>query len=242
MDYKKHYDLLIKTRRNRVLKNEIYYEKHHIIPKSLGGTNEKTNIIKLTAREHFIAHWLLWRIYQNKEMAFAFFSMVYMRKNGVIISSRVYEESKIARRKYIEENNKIYHKNKKLSKEQINKISERLRGVGKSIDHRKKISNSLKNKQKTLEHKKNLSKSLKNYDWSSYTERNQKISLSNSGQKNGRSKVVILFNKNNEIITKFTTMKDALTHVNEHKKFSKTTFYRYVLNKKLIGNVYYSFE
>lgn len=33
-----------------------YTEKHHIIPKSLGGSNDKTNIVKLTAREHFICH------------------------------------------------------------------------------------------------------------------------------------------------------------------------------------------
>lgn len=36
-----------------------YVEKHHIIPKSLGGSNNKTNIVRLTAREHFICHWLL---------------------------------------------------------------------------------------------------------------------------------------------------------------------------------------
>jgi hypothetical protein len=36
-----------------------YSENHHIIPKSLGGSNEKTNIVKLTAREHFICHKLL---------------------------------------------------------------------------------------------------------------------------------------------------------------------------------------
>lgn len=34
-------------------------EKHHIIPRSLGGTNNKENIVKLTYREHFICHWLL---------------------------------------------------------------------------------------------------------------------------------------------------------------------------------------
>ena len=36
-----------------------YTEKHHIIPKSLGGTNDKTNIVALTAKEHFICHRLL---------------------------------------------------------------------------------------------------------------------------------------------------------------------------------------
>lgn len=51
---------------NRIIANAIsrqhisgYTEKHHIIPKSLGGSNRKDNLAKLTAREHFICHRLL---------------------------------------------------------------------------------------------------------------------------------------------------------------------------------------
>jgi len=36
-----------------------YSEQHHIIPKSLGGSNDKSNLVALTPREHFICHWLL---------------------------------------------------------------------------------------------------------------------------------------------------------------------------------------
>ena len=36
-----------------------YVEKHHIIPKSLGGNNRKENLVNLSAREHFICHRLL---------------------------------------------------------------------------------------------------------------------------------------------------------------------------------------
>lgn len=42
-----------------------YFEKHHITPKSLGGDNTKDNIVKLTAREHFIAHMLLYKAVQH---------------------------------------------------------------------------------------------------------------------------------------------------------------------------------
>ena len=42
-----------------------YFEKHHIIPKSLGGKNKKENLVKLTAREHFICHWLLIKMYDK---------------------------------------------------------------------------------------------------------------------------------------------------------------------------------
>jgi hypothetical protein len=55
--YKKIYEFIIERAKNRSL--NCYVEKHHIIPKCLGGLNNKDNIIKLTAKEHFICHRLL---------------------------------------------------------------------------------------------------------------------------------------------------------------------------------------
>ena len=63
MNYKKHYDALIGKSKNRKL--EGYFEKHHIIPKCLDGNDEVNNIAILTAREHFIAHLLLTKIYPS---------------------------------------------------------------------------------------------------------------------------------------------------------------------------------
>lgn len=63
MTYKKHYDNLIKRAKGRTLNG--YTESHHIIPKCLGGTDDKDNLVNLTAREHFIAHLLLWKINPN---------------------------------------------------------------------------------------------------------------------------------------------------------------------------------
>lgn len=62
MDYHKHYELLIKSRLERgVVKSKLegYYELHHIIPRCLGGTDDTSNLVLLTAREHYIAHLLL---------------------------------------------------------------------------------------------------------------------------------------------------------------------------------------
>lgn len=64
MDYKLHYDKLVERAKNRNLNG--YIEKHHIIPRSLGGTDANDNIVELTAREHFIAHLLLIKIHPNK--------------------------------------------------------------------------------------------------------------------------------------------------------------------------------
>ena len=41
----------------------LYYERHHILPRSLGGLDKTDNLVYLTAREHFICHWLLVKIY-----------------------------------------------------------------------------------------------------------------------------------------------------------------------------------
>lgn len=81
MNYSKIYDSIISKALSRVRPN-CYCEKHHILPKSMGGSDDKTNIAILTAREHFIAHWLLYKIHKNKSMALAFFSMSKPVGNG----------------------------------------------------------------------------------------------------------------------------------------------------------------
>lgn len=102
MDYKKHYVNLIQSRIHRTTKTDVYYEKHHIIPKCWGGTNSKKNIIHLTAREHYVAHWLLYRMRPNSTgTALAFWKMTFpggkfLEKREYTISSRMYAEAKEA--------------------------------------------------------------------------------------------------------------------------------------------------
>jgi len=43
-----------------------YGEKHHIVPRSLGGTDDKENIIRLAGSDHFFAHRLLAKIHGGK--------------------------------------------------------------------------------------------------------------------------------------------------------------------------------
>lgn len=54
-----------------------YTENHHILPRSMGGSNKSENLIRFTARQHFLAHWMLWKAYRNKQMNFAFKMMQY---------------------------------------------------------------------------------------------------------------------------------------------------------------------
>lgn len=61
MDYQAVYDRLIERAHCRV--REGYSERHHIIPRCLGGSNAKTNLVRLTAEEHFVAHQLLVKLH-----------------------------------------------------------------------------------------------------------------------------------------------------------------------------------
>ena len=77
------------------------YEKHHIIPISLGGRNDKENVIDLSPREHFIAHALLTKMVFQKEhkraMAYAFARMkISNNKKGYnrIGNGKLYEKLK----------------------------------------------------------------------------------------------------------------------------------------------------
>jgi len=147
MNYKWHYDNLIKTRKilNRKKYNGSYYEEHHIIMKSMGGTDDKNNRLLLTAKEHYIAHYLLWKIYRNNQTAYAFFYMCNDgNKTGIKISSGLYEEIRI----------------------ECSKISsETFKSQWNNPESRKKLSmsNSIKNKGRkhTDESRKNMSESHK---------------------------------------------------------------------------------
>ena len=97
MNYAATYCALISKRiRNPITKQDCYCELHHIIPRSEGGTNEKDNLVNLTAREHFVCHRLLAKIYNDGKMWFALHRMIYGNKlmRKLTIPSKTYEIAK----------------------------------------------------------------------------------------------------------------------------------------------------
>lgn len=92
MNYRKHYDLLIIKAKTRKVAKGIYVEKHHIVPRSEGGSNESSNLVELYPREHFIAHWLLYRENPTVARSFAFNMMSCDRRGTYKPSSRAYAE------------------------------------------------------------------------------------------------------------------------------------------------------
>lgn len=98
MDYQRIYNQLVKRAQNRTL--EGYKEKHHIIPKCLGGSNDKENLVELTAREHFLCHILLCEIYpKENKLKYALWCMVNGKhkslNNNFIPNSRLYEIARL---------------------------------------------------------------------------------------------------------------------------------------------------
>lgn len=95
MNYKSIYNNLIETRSKRPTNIEEYYENHHIIPKCLGGTDDSKNLVKLTAREHFIAHHLLIKIYPTEyKLFYALLCMIRDPHSKRKYNSRIYETAK----------------------------------------------------------------------------------------------------------------------------------------------------
>jgi hypothetical protein len=148
--YEKWYNSLIQTRKNLSRSKNLgeYFEAHHILPQSLGGNNSPNNLILLTAREHFIAHILLAKIYKDSnnrhKMLTAVIRMAQTSKThnqNRYFNSRLYE---MIRKDFSREISLRMTKNNPskngLSEEHKKKISESLKGRKFSDDHKKKLS------------------------------------------------------------------------------------------------------
>ena len=90
MRYEKIYNQLIEKRRKETPQG--YTEKHHILPRSLGGSDDPENIIELTLREHFVAHLLLVKMTEGADkikMADAVWG--FMARSGFRPNSHTYQ-------------------------------------------------------------------------------------------------------------------------------------------------------
>ena len=96
--YTRIYYTIIERAKSKIISG--YTEKHHIIPKSLGGSNDNDNIVALTAREHFICHLLLTKMVTGKDRNKMISAVFYLtgrgkaNRNNIIKSSRLYETLK----------------------------------------------------------------------------------------------------------------------------------------------------
>lgn len=125
--YNKWYFKIIENARTRVLDKSIYVERHHVLPKCMGGVNDSYNIVSLTAREHFICHMLLIKMvestYYKRKMQHALGKFVQSTKTqNRNLNSRQYELARKA-------------------------ISNARKGSTHTVETRQKLSTSNKGKQ-----------------------------------------------------------------------------------------------
>jgi len=81
MDYQKIHGSIINRAKTRVI--DSYVESHHILPKCLGGTDDKDNLVNLTPEEHYIIHQLLVKLHpDNYSLVFAAQKMCQGRANN----------------------------------------------------------------------------------------------------------------------------------------------------------------
>ena len=98
--YSKLYYKITSNARQRI--TEGYTELHHIIPQSMGGSNDKENLVELTAREHFICHWLLVKMTEGDDRSKMLYALKGMKAENkhqqryhTKITARVYETYRI---------------------------------------------------------------------------------------------------------------------------------------------------
>lgn len=133
--YSKLYFKITSNAKQRI--NEGYTEIHHIIPQSLGGSNDKDNLVELTAREHFICHWLLVKMTEGDERGKMLYALQGMRAENKFqnryhtkITARVYEKYRI---EHANNHSKVmkgkpaWNKGKKLEGEELEQHRERTR-------------------------------------------------------------------------------------------------------------------
>lgn len=178
MNYTEIHDQIINKRKVEFLKENEYGEKHHIVPKCLGGSNSKENIVKLTAREHFIVHMLLVRMYpvgsmERNKMLTALKRMRYGNKEQLKVKNlaRLYEYH---RREFSEMMSKRL-KGSKHTEEHCRNISISKTGKKRSDietyrqtslelwqdeDYKKKQKEARIGRKLSSEHKKNIGKTL----------------------------------------------------------------------------------
>ena len=208
MNYQRIYNQIVERAQIRQL--EGYKEKHHVIPKCLGGSNEKENLVELTAREHFLCHSLLCEIYpKNEKLKHALFLMSIGKQKTkdkhYIISSRVYERLK-------QEYSQMLT-GKKHSEETRKKISENSKGIKKSEGTKQKMSESRKgHPMYTDEWKEKIRQG--NLGRKVSKETKQKQSQLKKGNTN-RRKTVLQYDKKENFIKEWSSAYEAALSLNK---------------------------
>lgn len=128
------YDIFINSIQSS--RENVYFpvsERHHIIPRCMGGSDDDSNLIYLTLREHFVAHKLLCDKYpDNTQLAYALLRMCDYKRE---YTEEEYEQARL---------NCV---GKKLPVDTCEKISKSLREYQRTEEHCRHISEGKRGKK-----------------------------------------------------------------------------------------------
>lgn len=179
MQYGKIYESLMsrafgRKKLKREVAGYVYYEKHHILPRCLGGVDTKDNLVLLTAEEHWLAHLLLVKMHpDNQKLIFACQAMSMAGGNNSRTTNKLFGW---IRRAYCDATSRR-QKGQVVPQDRRDKISAALKGqptphqqgdsnVSKRPEVAKKISNAAKGRilgPRSAETKKRISAANKGH-------------------------------------------------------------------------------
>lgn len=171
MNYQKIHDRIIERAKSRKL--EGYKERHHIVPRCIGGTDDSENLVDLTAREHFIIHKLLCMIYPDNNKLFFAYRMMAVMKNSYdnertyIVGAREFERIRLLANHLIGNalrGRKTGKKSSDIIEKQVQSRQKNAkdRGYYHSTETKKKIGNALRGKPKSEKHIEKIKNANKN--------------------------------------------------------------------------------
>lgn len=148
-------------------KLDYYTEEHHIVPKCLGGKNNKTNLTLLTYVEHVLAHMLLYIIHHdNSKLLYAFRSMIFTKDGSMFGEDLVIDLEVLSKIKY--EFSLIMKENNPMKRKEV---------LDKRIGQKLKLSDELRKEKSTRMKENNPMKNLETVE---------KMRKSKAGKKQSR--------------------------------------------------------
>ena len=169
MDSMEEYVRIILNRLQNPLPKDEYGEKHHILPKSCGGMDLKSNLVRLTPEEHYECHKLLIQVFKELGNELGYQKMLYawalMSDHEPDKSSEDYGKLKRAYAKQVSADRKgksSWLKGKALPKSVCSKISSTLNGHSVSDESKEKNRQKHIGKCHTEETKRRIAAKMKN--------------------------------------------------------------------------------
>ena len=224
--------------RGRFACGDEYHERHHIVPRCMGGGNEEENLIDLFAREHFEAHKLLaLENPENEKLVHAWVCMTWFKTGNqerVKVSAAEYEEakkyySKMRSENLIGENNYFYGKHhSEETKEKLRQLHLGKKMLDETKDKIREANHNRVITQETREKLKKINLGIKRSDATrkkiSESKKGLYIGENNpnygnhklAGKNNPTAKIICQFDLNMKIMNVWNFIREASEKLNIH--------------------------